>query len=187
MGKMLRTDRELATIALALSKQHIVVVGGAMLWLAFASGCASTGRRGTGDSCALRSRDSTYAVAGPVYRDCAVDRQAKQTNTDLRPDWRPSAAAPRNGCYFAELEFVVDAAGKPERGTASIVRTNDPTFADAWLATVPSWRFEPAVRGGTPVRQIVDSRKTVMTSVVVVPAGAPVPSRPTPNVHQPTC
>jgi hypothetical protein len=176
----------MATIAVSSYKQHIAVVG-AILWLAFVVGCASTPRSAKGESCALRSRDSSYAAAGPVYRDCAVDRQAKQTNNDVHPDWRPSSQAPRNGCYFAELEFVVDAAGKPERGTASVVRTNDQTFADAWLTTVPSWRFEPAVRGGVPVRQIVDSRKTAMTSVVLVPAGGPLPTRPSPNVHQPTC
>ena len=183
---MLRTDCALATIASHFSTQYLVG-GGVLLWLACVVGCGSAARPGTGQSCALRSRDSAYAVAGPVYRDCAVDRPARQTNNDIRPDWRPSSPAPRNGCYFAELQFVVDAAGRPERGTVNIVRTNDQTFADAWLTTVPNWRFEPAVRGGVPVRQIVDSRKTVMTSVVVVPAGAPLPSRPSPSVHQPTC
>src|SRR5690348_18499107 len=36
--------------------------------------------------CALRPTDSVFASAGPVFRECAVDKKAKLTTTDIHPD-----------------------------------------------------------------------------------------------------
>jgi hypothetical protein len=140
--------------------------------------CASAGGP-HGSSCAPLPRDSTYAAAGPVYRDCAVDTKAKSVGTVPRPDFQPSSA--RNACYFAELEFVVDKGGRPEMSTATVLHTNERSFADAELATVSAWKYEPAMLAGAPVRQIVTERKTVAVMTVLVPAGSGPPTSPPPD------
>ena len=121
-----------------------------------------------------------------MYRDCAVDRQATLTNANVHPDWNPGPSA-RNNCFSVELEFVVNEAGRVERETATVVQTNDRSFADAWLTTLAEWRFEPAIRAGTPVRQIVDTKRSAQTRVVVAssPGGAARP--PSGSQRAPTC
>jgi len=84
----------------------------------------------------------------------------------------------RSTCYSADLEFVVDSTGRPETSTARVVRANDSNYAQAVLATVPSWRYEPASRDGMPVRQIVTSHQAAAQVVVSAPAGSPPPVRP---------
>jgi hypothetical protein len=130
-------------------------------------------------ACVSPPRDSTYAATGPVYRDCAVDTKAKSVGTVPRPDFQPTST--RNACYFAELEFVVDKGGRPEMNTATALHTNDRSFADTELATLPSWKYEPAMLAGTPVRQIVIERKTLAIVTVRVPAGSAPPTSPPPG------
>jgi outer membrane biosynthesis protein TonB len=72
---------------------------------------------------------------------------------------------------MAEVEFVVDEAGVPEKETARVVRTNNPDFAAATLAVVPRWRYRPATIDGQPVRQIVREKQGVSEVVVAAPAG----------------
>jgi hypothetical protein len=149
--------------------------------------CSSNHAATAVTSCGLRAGDSVFAAAGPVFRDCAVDKKANLTTTNIRPDPSAfaSASGPVNGqCYSVELEFVVGEHGAPELGTARVVRSNDPSFADAWLKTLATWRYEPAIRAGKPVRQIVDERRTAATQVMLVPKGSPPPGPPrerTPN------
>ena len=138
---------------------------GAALSLGIAAGCASAKPTGRGASCVLRPRDSTYAAGRAVYRDCAVDRPARLTNSSVRPDWSPPTTA-NNSCYSVEMEFVVDEAGRVERETATVVQTSDRRFADAWMMTLPEWKFEPAIRAGVAVRQIVVAGRTAQTAVV---------------------
>ena len=52
-----------------------------------AAGDASAAR------CALRPQDSTFALLGPVFRDCQVQTKALFLTTDIRPDFRPSGGA----------------------------------------------------------------------------------------------
>ena len=143
-----------------------------------AAACASAGGKSAQrKECELSDRDSAFAVGGPVYRDCAVDRAARLLAIDRHPDFRPTGT-PRTTCYSADLEFVVDSTGKPETRMARIVRASDQGYAESVLATLNSWKYEPAVRDHRPVRQIVTSHQTLSTMVVVVPAGSPLPSRP---------
>ena len=146
--------------------------------------CAGAANRTTpaGPSCSLGGRDSVFAVGKPVYRDCAVERRARLTAT-VPPDYRP--AVPRTGCYSVDVEFVVDTLGKPELATAQIVRTNDQAFADAVFATLGRWKYEPAMRGGTLVRQIVNEHRSGASMLVVVPAGSGPP--PKPSQRPPSC
>lgn len=157
-----------------MSLRILVLAGMAMI----AAACASAGGKSAQrKECELSDRDSVFAVGGPVYRDCAVDRAARLLATNRHPDFRPSGV-PHTTCYSADLEFVVDSTGKPETRMARIVRTNDQGYAESVLVTLTSWTYDPALRDHRPVRQIVTSHQTMATMVVVVPAGAPLPSGP---------
>ena len=143
--------------------------------------CASTSTTARRDQCVLAAADSIYLQAGPVYRDCAVERRAVLTNRSPRADFRPSST-PTPGakaCYVAEVEFVVDTAGRPEEDTPRVLRTNNPDFAAAAVSAMKRWRYTPATIQGVPVRQIVREKEEMATEVVVVPmGGVPRPSRP---------
>lgn len=157
-----------------MSLRILVLAGMAII----AAACASAGGKSAQrKECELSDRDSVFAVSGPVYRDCAVDRAARLLAINRHPDFRPTGT-PRTTCYSADLEFVVDSTGKPETRMARIVRANDQAYAESVLATLMFWKYEPAVRDHRPVRQVVTSHQTVATMVVVVPAGAPLPSGP---------
>ena len=125
-----------------------------------------------------------FAAGKPVFRDCAVDQQARLSASSIRPDWTPPAPV-RAACYFVDLEFVVDTTGRVEANTARSIRSNDRAFADAWLVTLNQWKYTPAQRAGAKVRQIVTEHKSAQTAVVVVPAGSPPPTRP--PASRPSC
>ena len=150
--------------------------------LAMTIGCAAcagaTSRAGQA-RCVLTHADSAYLASAPVYRDCAVDRRARLLTTAVRPEFSPSSRpAGGTACYSAQIEFVVDSAGVPELATARVVRTNNPSFADAVLATVPGWRYLPALKNGIPVRQIVRENQSMAVQVMQVRAGdVPRPGR----------
>ena len=88
-------------------------------------------------------------------------------------DFRPE----RVGCYSALIEFVVDTLGFPEVGTARVVRSTDPAFAQSAVAVLSRLKYEPARRGGMAVRQITTIEPKVAMAVAV--SGA------TPNMRPP--
>jgi hypothetical protein len=149
---------------------------------ACASAGGPAGAGGRHSSCPLRAQDSVYLAAGPVYRDCAVDRKA-EVETNLHPDFRPF---PGQSCYYAEVEFVVGPTGIPEVPTAHVVRSNNHEYGDALSALVPRLKFRPAIRDGATVRQIVDFKQVMQSVVVAVPMGSAPPSRP-PAPLPPSC
>jgi len=112
----------------------------------------------------------------PLYRDCAVEKEAQKISPNISPDWQPTSG--RNGsCYSAEVEFVVMTDGKADASTARVVRTNTPALAEALIALIPRYRYEPAKREGVAVAQITTEKIEMMTRVVAVPAG----TRPSPS------
>ncbi|MDB4891086.1 MAG: hypothetical protein JWL61_2941 [Gemmatimonadetes bacterium] len=141
--------------------------------------CASSGAKGTSaeGGCALRPQDSTFAMHMPLYRDCAVERKVQKITPNIAPDWQPNTSGRGSGCYSAEVEFVVTADGKPDATTARVVRTNTPALAEAVLAVIPRFKYEPAKRDGVAVAQITTEKFELMTRVVSVPAG----TRPSPS------
>ena len=148
--------------------------------LAATAACASTATTARRGQCVLAAADSIYLQAGPVYRDCAVERRALITNRS-HADFRPSSppAPGTKTCYVAEVEFVVDTAGKPEDNTPRVLRTNNPDFAAAAVRAMKSWRYTPATIQGAPVRQIVREKEEMVEEVVAVPmGGVPRASRP---------
>lgn len=126
-----------------------------------------------------------YAAAGPVFRDCAVDRRASLLVANPRIDFQPPRAV--TNCYSAEVEFVVDTNGTPEMQTAHIVRATDQSFGQAVLTAVAGWRYHPAERDGHRVRQIVEDRRAAQSVVAVRPADSPPPSGPPPGTALPRC
>lgn len=130
--------------------------------------CASASQGSPSERCTLLAADTVYLKRGPVYRPCGVDKRAEAVNTSARPDFRPDGS---QSCYSAVIEFVVDERGTPEIDDAKVLRTNNPAFADALKAAAAQWTYKPALRDGTPVRQIVEEGQRIGTAVVAVPAG----------------
>lgn len=162
---------------------RLVVVGFCVIAAACAGAShgSSSSQRAT---CALSPSDSVLAGGRPLYRDCSVDRPARQLNVGAaRPNFHTADMG--SACYSADLLFVVDSAGRPESSTVQVVRTTDRAFADAVVETVPLWRYEPAIRSGVRVRQIVTTHQAIASVVVAVPAGSPPPSRP--PLNMPRC
>jgi hypothetical protein len=161
-----------------------------MLLLAACASRSSSGAS-TGSSCELAPADSLFAAAGPVYRECAVDRRARLLNRSRNINYQPSGPRPAPGerCYYAEIEFVVDTQGRPETRTARVLRSNEPTLGSAVLQSLPDWRYAPAQKGGVPVRQIVRDRYglALVVTVVRVPAGSLPPTGPPPPSRRPMC
>jgi hypothetical protein len=151
-----------------------LLAGGGIVACASAS-AGSTGVASPRSGCALTNRDSSYLASGPVYRDCAVDEKARLLTTNARMDFQPTASD--NGCLAAEVEFVVDTLGKPEMGSAHIVRATTQAFGEALAAVVPSLKYQPARLAGVPVRQIVSERRSATIGRVVVPMGSAPPTR----------
>ena len=121
--------------------------------------------------------DSTFALTMPVYRACAVDREAKAMERRLGTDFRPTSTA--TTCYRAIVEFVVDAKGQTIPATTRIVRSTDSQYARAVVEAVPQWRFTPASKAGTPVAQVVQIDQWIQAMVRVSGQPAPPPpSRP---------
>ena len=144
--------------------------------------CAGATTRAREASCILAPADSMYLARGPVYRDCAVDRRARLLTTNGRPQFQPpTPPLAGTACYSAQIEVVVDSAGVPELETVRVVRANDPAFADAVLASLPRWRYQPALKSGVAVRQVVRETQTIAVEVVLVRAGeTPRPRRALP-------
>ena len=154
----------------------------ALATAAFGSSCVMARRSGLTRGCGLRDSDSTFIAGAPLYRECAVDVKATNVTRGTGPLSRPPGPL-REGCYSAELRFVVDTNGVPERRTARILGTNDSSYADAVVATLPSWRYRPARIKTRPVRQVVTEREAMSITVAhpVTGAGSPGPSSAVPD------
>jgi hypothetical protein len=166
----------------ALGAAMVIIVAGCAA--KHASEPAATGARAAGDAhsrrhaCDRSDQDSTSVAHAPLFLACAVDKPARLREQLLRSDFNPQLYD--RACYSATLSVVVDASGMPEPGTVRIIRYTNRAFADATLATVPGFRFEPAVRAGTHVRQIVEW-STSLTVRRVGPSESPLqpmPGRP---------
>lgn len=113
----------------------------------------------------------TTVVSGTVYRDCEVDRPARQRGRELRPSWNPTGP----GCFRAEFEFVVDTLGIVEPMTVRQVSTNDPGFAEGVRAVLTSLRYDPARLDDRPVRQVAVYRGTASIRVATTASRAAGP------------
>lgn len=154
----------------------------AVLAVATVSACASGGGA-RGRNCRPEPGDTVYRASGVVYRACAVDRAARPLAANPHPSFQPNV----NGgltCYSAEFEFVVDEKGRPETQTVQSIRSNDQSFALSVAEVIPLLVYEPALKGGEPVKQIISYKESASVVKIVVPAGAPI--RP-PTARPPAC
>jgi hypothetical protein len=168
------------TLALIRMPTRFANLAAVLLVAASIAACASSGNQAatasaneSGPGCTLRPQDSTFALLGPVYRDCAVTTKAFLLTKDIRPNFQPAPGTVRNGsCYSADLEYVVNEKGEVEMKTAHVVKTNNQAYADAIVSILPQWKFGPAKLNDVPVRQIVTEKVSMQTMVVVAPAGS---------------
>ena len=150
----------------------------AAIALVLCSGCATKGT-------APRSCDPVpeeFVLLGqPVYRDCAVDQKARPL--PLPPlTFTPSG---QQSCARAIVDVVVDSNGQPVPATARVVRSTDPTFAAAVLASLEEMRYRPAQRDGQPVAQLVRFERVYAIRFVVRSAGGTRATSRTPS--RPSC
>ena len=108
-----------------------------------------------GVACGLRTTDSVYLGAGPVYRPCSVSRQARRIGELPEVDFPRALEA----CQSVTMEFVVGTDGIPEGETARVTETNSEGYARAAVKLLPLWTYEPALLGDVPVRQIVTAQQ----------------------------
>ncbi|MDP1858904.1 MAG: hypothetical protein Q8K82_09545 [Gemmatimonadaceae bacterium] len=130
--------------------------------------------------CPEISVDSVQA-GEPVYLACQVDREAKPRGIAPRIDWSPSPSELRDGsCFRAEYQFVVDTLGIPDVRTVRDVGSTTSSFQQAARDAIPRLRYSPALRNGTPVRQLVSHTQSAAIRRVITssPAGSPPSTRP---------
>ncbi len=131
--------------------------------------------------CTGETPDSAWLAAGPVYRDCEVDRKASLRGSPPKPQLSAGARLPNKECYHAGFEFVVDTSGVPELGTVRPHPRNDQFLEDAVRAQLPQLRYEPARRDGLAVRQLVVFEQSVGVMFRVSVSGRPSePANPRP-------
>jgi hypothetical protein len=118
-------------------------------------------QRGTCPPLPVQTDDSP-----PIHLTCQVDRQAREVRSNAVLNWQPALDEIKpNSCFRVELRFVVDTLGVPERGTISLISTNNPGFGLAVMALAPDLRFAPGRLNGRPVRQVVTHKESVGVSV----------------------
>lgn len=151
-------------------------IGSILALAVIAAACGGGPGPGAASSCLLSSADSAFLNAGPVFSVCGVDEKARLIQSSVREDFRPSGvprSLPATMCYSAEVRLVVDAQGRVEPETVRLVRATHPDYGQAVLAGARAWRFEPALREGIPVRQIVQEKRMAALRVVAVGQGRP--------------
>lgn len=102
--------------------------------------------------------DAVPGSAGPVadgiHTSATVERIASSLAGNGHPVY-PRTLQRANVEGEVLVQFVVDAAGRVERGSITIMQATHPLFADAVRDWLPSTRYAPAEIGGTRVRQLV--------------------------------
>jgi hypothetical protein len=127
-------------------------------------------------------------AAGPVFRDCEVDRKAELRGSEPRLPYSPPASGGTLGrCFRAELELVVDAAGEPELWTVRARPANDPDMEVAMRSLLPMRRYQPATLDGQPVRQVVIYKRSVSVVVRVASSSSGRPVTPITPRRPPNC
>ena len=124
--------------------------------IALAAGTVSAGAQGAASkrNCTPAVIDTVRYGSVPINRDCDVEKPAK-----LKHDEEPSYRLPKDvQCVVVEMLFVVDSTGKVVTGSASVVTTNDPEYAELMVTSLPKWRYEPARKDKKPVAQLVWTR-----------------------------
>lgn len=141
-----------------------VLLSSALLGMSFAAACGARNALATryddldrtslvrGRACDVSDQDTTHFLHLPLYRACAVSIAARRVASEMQPEFR-SSARDRN-CFIALIEVAIDTLGRPEMGSARLIRESDTGYGASVLAILPGLRFEPARLGGRRVRQL---------------------------------
>lgn len=127
------------------------------------------------EPCTGRPPDPAWLAAGPVYRDCEVDRVARQLGKE--PDLRRAFFAelrPSDRCLEASFEFVVTPAGLVDTTTIRLLESNSAAATASIRSSLPELRFEPARREQVAVPQLLLYRRGV-TYGALTPGRSKVP------------
>jgi len=156
----------------SLKVASLGVVAALVTW-----GCAAQSRSAAGAAAACEPVPAEFSLPGQVvYRECAVDRRARELGPGPRLNYTPSVG---ETCARAVIDVVVDASGRPVTETAKVVRSTGPAIATAVLSSLGATRYEPALKDGLPVPQLVRVDRGIMSQVVVVgPGRVSQPRRP---------
>jgi TonB family protein len=98
---------------------------------------------------------ASLVASATVYTADQVDQAASPDTTALLAPFYPDALKRAKTTGEAIVEFVVDTAGTPEIETIGIVAASHPLFGSAARDAVAAARYQPAIKGGRPVRQLV--------------------------------
>ncbi len=111
-----------------------------------------------GSGASAQPPDTTRApgTRQPVYVEAEVDEPVRFVRAD-RPEYPPNLLA-QSICGWANLSYVVDASGRAEPTSFTVLRTTDPAFGPSAIAAIRGAVFGPARRHGLPVRQRVSQR-----------------------------
>lgn len=115
-----------------------------------------TGRRASRDERAEAAATLTSLLDSvQVYTEAEVDRAAQLAPATPFAPVYPAELRRANVTGVVVTEFIVDATGRVEPATLGVVYSPDPLFTEAVNAALAGAKFTPAMRGGHPVRQLV--------------------------------
>jgi TonB family protein len=91
---------------------------------------------------------------GEVFFPAEVDRPATPRPGNPMPRY-PERLRARSVRGLVSILVVIDTTGRPEVATLQLLAADDEAFAQAVRKALPTWQYEPATRGGRPVRQVM--------------------------------
>ncbi len=89
-----------------------------------------------------------------VYLEYQVEEPASPLASNKGPRY-PDALRNANVEGEVVAQFIVDEDGRPDVASFQVARSTDEQFTTAVRAALPSFRFNPALVGGHPVKQLV--------------------------------
>jgi TonB family protein len=98
---------------------------------------------------------AALVASATVYTADQVDQAAMPDSSAPLAPYYPNSLKQAKTTGEAIVEFVVDTAGTPEIETIGIVAATHPAFGTAARDAVAAARYQPAIKGGRPVRQLV--------------------------------
>ena len=88
-----------------------------------------------------------------------VERMVERYEGSVAPVYPPKLSAlGKEGRVHAT--FVVDTTGRVDMTSIRVLASDDPEFTESVRTALGVMRFRPALRGGRPVRQLVEQRFT---------------------------
>ncbi len=127
--------------------------------------CASGGR----SACEPVTGD--YLEAGRVYSDCEVSRPAELKGWPRFE--RPQRMGGAQICYVAWYDYVVDTLGQPVASTLKLISTNNNEWAEIVRQDLSEARYEPAMKDGRLVQQLVRFKAQFPRSAQLSPGERP--------------